>query len=326
MADYSRACGRAEPVAILGIGGTVFVFPGHGSHWMPSAVELLDSSAAFAEEMSRCDAAFREFVDWSLLETVRGVPGSPSRDRVDVSQPVQFAVMVSLAAQWRDALGIHPDAVLGHSHGEIAAAYVAGGLSLASAARVVALRSRAVSAIAGSGGMVMIRWPAERVLELIEPWHQSISIAAQDGPYSTVITGYARALDELMAGCEQDHVPAARLPVGYTSHPTEVEPLRETLRETLSGLQPRTGGIPFISGVTGAGLDTSILDGDYWFANLRQPVLFEQAIRWSYEHGYRAFVEVSLQSVLNESIQESLQESGPQQGRRIPTAVLHQGG
>jgi polyketide synthase 12 len=326
MADYSRACGRAEPVAILGIGGTVFVFPGHGSRWMLSAVELLDSSAAFAEEMSRCDAALREFVDWSLLETVRGVPGSPSRDRVDVSQPVQFAVMVSLAAQWRDALGIHPDAVLGHSHGEIAAAYVAGGLSLASAARVVALRSRALSAIAGSGGMVMIRWPAERVLELIEPWHQSISIAAQDGPYSTVITGYARALHELMARCEQDHVPAAQLPVGYTSHSTEVEPLRETLRETLSGLQPRTGGIPFISGVTGAGLDTSILDGDYWFANLRQPVLFEQAIRWSYDHGYRAFVEVSLQSVLNESIQESLQESGPQQARPIPTAVLHQGG
>ena len=191
MADYSRACGRAEPVAILGIGGTVFVFPGHGSHWTQSAVELLDSSPAFADEMSRCDAAFAEFVDWSLLEAVRGGAGSPSLDRVDVLQPVLFAVMVSLAAQWRDALGIHPDAVLGHSHGEIAAAYVAGGLSLAAAARVIALRSKAVSAIAGTGGMVMIRWPADRVLELIEPWHHSISIAAQDGPSSTVITGYA---------------------------------------------------------------------------------------------------------------------------------------
>ena len=326
MADYSRASGSAEPVAILGTGGTVFVFPGHGSHWVPSAVELLDSSAAFAEEMSRCDAAFRQFVDWSLLDTVRCKPGSPSSDRVDVSGPVLFAVMVSLAAQWREVLGIRPDAVLGHSHGEIAAAYVAGGLSLEAAARVVAMRSKAVSAIAGSGGMVAIRWPAERVLELIEPWHQSISIAAHDGPSSTVITGYARALDELMAECQRDDVPAARLPVGYTSHSTEVEPLREALRETLSGLRPRPGDIPFISGVTGAGLDTSILDGDYWFANLRQPVLFEQAIRWSYEHGYRVFVEVSLQSVLNESIQESLQESRPHQGRRIPTAVLHPGG
>ena len=102
--------------------------------------------------------------------------------------------------------------------------------------------------------------------------------------------------------------------------------MRETLRETLSGLQPRAADIPFISGVTGAGLDTSILDGDYWFANLRQPVLFEQAVRWAYEHGYRAFVEVSPHPVLTEGIQESLQEYGPEQGRRIRTAVLHRGG
>ncbi len=322
MAEYSRADGSAEPVAILGTGGTVFVFPGHGSHWTRSAAELLDSAPAFAEEMRRCDAAFLEIADWSLLEAVRGGAGSPCLDRVDALQAALFAVTVSLAAHWRDALGIHPDAVLGHSQGEIAAAYVAGGLSLQDAAKVIALRSRALSAIAGSGGMVAIRWPAERVLELIEPWHQSISVAAHNGPSSTVITGYAAALDELMAGCERDHVPAARLPVGYTSHTTQVEPLRETLRETLSGLQPRTGVIPFISGVTGAGLDTSILDGDYWFANLCQPVLFEQAVRWSYEHGYRAFVEASPYPVLDEGIQESLQSYGPDQGRHIRAAVL----
>jgi acyl transferase domain-containing protein len=326
MASFSRADGSAEPVAILGTGGTVFVFPGHGSHWTRPAAELLDSSPAFAEEMQRCDAAFIEFSDWSLLEVVHGGADSLSLDRVDVLQPVLFAVTVSLAAQWRDALGIHPDAVLGHSQGEIAAAYVAGGLSLRDAAKVIALRSRALTAIAGSGGMVSIRWPVERVLELIEPWHHSISIAAHNGPSSTVITGYAAALDELMAGCERDHVPVARLPVGYTSHSALIEPLRETLRETLSGLQPRTGDIPFISGVTGAGLDTSILDGDYWFANLRQPVLFEQAVRWSYEHGYRAFVEASPYPVLDAGIQESLRECGPDQGRRIRASVLHPGG
>lgn len=326
MSDYCRAGGNAEPVAILGIGGTVFVFPGHVSHWTQCAAELLDSSPAFAAEMRRCDAALIEFVDWSLLEAVRGGAGSPSLDRVDVLQPVLFAVMVSVAAQWRDALGIHPDAVLGHSHGEIAAAYVAGGLSLEDAAKVIALRSKVIGAIAGTGGMVSIRWPAERVLGLIEPWHQSISVAAHDGPSSTVITGYAAALDQLMARCERDDVPAVRLPVGYTSHSTQVEPLRETLRETLSGLQPRTGDIPFISGVTGAGLDPSILDGDYWFANLRQPVLFEQAIRWSYEHGYRAFVEASPYPVLMEGIQESLRQYGPEQGRRIRAAALLTGG
>ncbi len=113
-----------------------------------------------------------------------------------------------------------------------------------------------------------------------------------------------------MAGCERDDVPATRIPVDYASHSAQVEALRETLRESLSGLQPRTGEIAFISAVTGAGLDTSILDGDYWFANLRQPVLFEQAVRWSYEHGYRTFIESSPHPVLTVGIQESLEDYG----------------
>ena len=198
-------------------GGTVFVFPGQGSQWTGMAVELLDSAPAFADQMRLCDAAFAEFVDWSLLEAVRGGVGSPSLDRVDVVQPVLFAVMVSLAAQWR-ALGIHPDAVLGHSQGEIAAAYVAGALSLRDAAKVVTLRSKAISAIAGTGGMVSIPRPVQRVCALIEPWSESISVAAQNGPSSTVVTGNAAALDDLMAVCERDDVPATRIPVDYASH------------------------------------------------------------------------------------------------------------
>jgi acyl transferase domain-containing protein/NADPH:quinone reductase-like Zn-dependent oxidoreductase/acyl carrier protein len=290
-------------------GGTVFVFPGQGSQWTGMAVELLDSAPVFADQMRLCDAAFTEFVDWSLLETMRGGVGSPSLDRVDVVQPVLFAVMVSLAAQWR-ALGIHPDAVLGHSQGEIAAAYVAGALSLRDAAKVVTLRSKAITAIAGTGGMVSIPRPVETVLALVQPWGQSISLAAQNGPTSTVVTGNAAALDELMAACERDDVPATRIPVDYASHSAHVEELRETLRESLSGLQPRASDIEFISAVTGAGLDTSILDGDYWFANLRQQVLFEQAVQWSYQHGYRTFVESSPHPVLTIGIQESLEDYG----------------
>jgi acyl transferase domain-containing protein len=218
-------------------------------------------------------------------------------------------VMVSLAAQWR-ALGVHPDAVLGHSQGEVAAAYVAGALSLRDAAMVVTLRTRAISAIAGTGGMVSISRPAERVHALIKPWAQSVSIAAHNGPSSTVVTGDAASLDQLMVVCDRDEVPVTRIPVDYASHSAHVEALRETLRESLCGLQPRTGDIEFISAVTGAGLDTEILDGDYWFANLRQPVLFEQAVRWSCERGYRTFVESSPHPVLIAGIQESLEDYG----------------
>jgi acyl transferase domain-containing protein/NADPH:quinone reductase-like Zn-dependent oxidoreductase/acyl carrier protein len=307
------ASGAPAPNVVTGkaatTGGTVFVFPGQGSQWTGMAVELLETAPAFADQMRLCDAAFAEFVDWSLLEIVRSGVGSPSLDRVDVVQPVLFAVMVSLAAQWR-ALGIHPDAVLGHSQGEIAAAYVAGALSLRDAAKVVTLRSKAICAIAGTGGMVSIPWPIQEVHALIEPWTQSISVAAQNGPSAIVVTGNAAALDELMGVCERDEVPATRIPVDYASHSAHVEELRETLRESLSGLQPRTGEIAFISAVTGAGLDTSILDGDYWFANLRQPVLFEQAVRWACEHGYRTFIESSPHPVLTVGLQESLEDYG----------------
>ncbi|WP_428341832.1 type I polyketide synthase [Mycobacterium sp.] len=305
------ASGACAPNVVTGkatvAGRTVFVFPGQGSQWTGMAAELLDTAPAFADQMLCCDAAFAEFVDWSLLKAVRG--GSPSLDRVDVVQPVLFAVMVSLAAQWR-ALGIQPDAVLGHSQGEIAAAYVGGALSLRDAAKVVCLRSKAISTIAGSGGMVSIQQPVERVYPLIEPWDQSISVAAQNGPSSTVVTGNAAALDELMAVCERDEVPATRIPVDYASHSAQLEELRETLRESLSGLQARSGDVTFISAVTGAGLDTSCLDGDYWFANVRQPVLFEQAVRWASEHGYHTFIESSPHPVLTAGIQETLDDYG----------------
>lgn len=304
--------------------GIVFVFPGQGSRWTGIAVELWETAPAFADEIQRCDIAFTDFVDWSLLDAVRGRPGSPCIDRADVAQPMLFAVMVSLAAQWK-ALGIQPDAVMGHSLGEIAAAYVAGALSMRDAAKVVALRSKAVCAIAGSGGMVSIPLSVDRALALVEPWGHSISLAAQNGPSSTVVTGSATAMDELMARCEQDDLPVARIAVDYASHSNQIEELRETLRDSLSGLRPRCGDCEFISTVTGAALDASILDGDYWYANLRQPVLFEQALRWSYEHGYRTFIESSPHPLLTESIQASLHDYG-EDHNVVGTLRRHDGG
>lgn len=285
--------------------GMVFVFPDSGSDWQGRAVELLNSQPEFAAQLRLCDAAFAEFVDWSLFDVVQGDADAPGTDRVDVLQPTLFAVMVSLAAQWRK-VGIRPDAVLGHSAGEIAAAYVAGALSLQDAAKVVTSCSRAIGSIAGTGGMISISRPVEWVCALIRPWSQSVSVAAQNGPSATVVAGNPAELDQLMAVCERNQVPANRLPVDYASHSAQVEALRDTMRESLSGLQPGTSEIAFISSLTGAALDTSILDADYWFASLRQPVLFEQAVRWSYEHGFRTFIEASPVSALEASIQQSL--------------------
>lgn len=295
-------------VAADAAGRTVFVFPGHGSRWTDMAIELLEWAPAFASEMRACEIAFSKFFDWSLLDVVQGNAAGSSSDRIDLSLPVSFAVMVSVVAQWRE-LGIHPDAVLGHSHGEVAAAYTAGGLTLNDAAKVVAQRAIAISSIAGTGGMVSIPWPVERVLSLVERCDESISVAAHDGPSSTVVTGSAAAMDELITELGRHDVAAERIPVDYAAHSAHIEELRPVLRTSLSGLQPRIGDIPFISSVTGAGLDMSILDGDYWFANLRQPVLFEQAVRWSYQRGYPTFVECSPHPILTAGIQQSLDDS-----------------
>ncbi|WP_156038682.1 acyltransferase domain-containing protein, partial [Actinoalloteichus caeruleus] len=164
------ASGAPSPDVVTGIaevpGRTVFVFPGQGSQWTGMALDLLDNSPVFARRFGECADALTAVVDWSPVDVLRGVPGAPSLDRVDVVQPVLFAVMVSLAALWRSA-GVEPAAVLGHSQGEIAAACVAGALPLDDAARVVALRSRALAELAGLGGMVAVSAPVERVRPLL---------------------------------------------------------------------------------------------------------------------------------------------------------------
>ncbi|WP_189240961.1 type I polyketide synthase, partial [Planomonospora parontospora] len=310
-----RALGGGEPAAnvVRGradtSGGTVFVFPGQGSQWVGMAVELLDSSPAFAAEIQACADAFEEFVDWSLVDVLRGRDGAASLDRVDVVQPVLFAVMVSLAALWR-SLGVTPDAVVGHSQGEIAAAYVAGALTLRDAARVVTLRSQALIALAGTGGMVSVPQPVERVRELLAPWGERLSVAAVNGPSSTVVSGETDAVEELLARCAADDVRARRIPVDYASHCAQVEPIRERLAELLADTAPRASQIAFYSTLTGDVLDTTCMDADYWYRNLRHTVRFEQVVRLLHEHGHRRFVESSPHPVLKSGIQDSIEDLG----------------
>ncbi|MBU3869690.1 SDR family NAD(P)-dependent oxidoreductase, partial [Streptomyces sp. 4503] len=308
------ARGQVLPNLVQGasIGGkAAFVFPGQGSQWVGMAVELLDASPVFAARIDECAAALAEFTDWSLVDVLREAEGAPSLERVDVVQPVLFSVMVSLAELWR-SLGVRPSAVVGHSQGEIAAACVAGALSLQDAARVVALRSQAIGRVlAGKGGMVSVALPVADVRERIAPWgEERISVAAVNGPSSVVVSGEPTALDELVAACEADEVRARRVPVDYASHSAQVELLREELLELLAPVAPKTAEVPFLSTVTGEWVDGSELDAEYWFTNLRRTVELEGAIRRLLDEGFGVFIESSAHPVLTMGVQETAEDAG----------------
>jgi acyl transferase domain-containing protein/acyl carrier protein len=288
-------------------GGPVFVFPGQGSQWVGMAAELLDSSPPFAEQIRLCGAALAPLVEWSLEDVLRGEGDAVALDRVDVVQPALFAVMVSLARLWQ-ACGVRPGVVMGHSQGEIAAAFVAGGLSLEDAARLVVLRSRALVGLIGRGGMVSV---ALSVGEL-EGWLErceGVSVAAVNGPGSVVVSGERQALDGLLSELVRAGVRAREIPVGYASHSSMIEEIRGELLDACAGLVPRSGSLPFFSTLAGKVVDTAELDGEYWYRNLRETVGFEGAIRSLLAEGHRAFIEVSPHPVLTVGVQEAADEA-----------------
>ncbi len=299
------AVGAAAP------GKVVWVFPGQGSQWAGMGRELLDASPVFAERIVECAAALEPYVDWSLIDVLRGETEPELLERVDVLQPASFAVMVGLAAVW-SSVGVKPDAVLGHSQGEIAAACVAGALSLEDAARVVALRSQAIAKdLAGRGGMASVALSEDEAVARIQPWADRVEVAAVNGPSSVVIAGDAQALDEALEALSGEGVRVRRVAVDYASHTRHVEAIREALAETLGGISAQAPKVPFYSTVTGTWVeDAGVLDGGYWYRNLRGQVGFGPAVAHLAEQGHGVFVEVSAHPVLVQPITETVDNAG----------------
>ncbi|QCX80459.1 Erythronolide synthase, modules 3 and 4 [Streptomyces sp. YIM 121038] len=286
-------------------GDLVLVFPGQGSQWVGMGRELLDSSVVFAERVGECAAALERWVDWSLVDVLRGDVDPEVLERVDVVQPASFAVMVGLAAVWA-SVGVVPDAVLGHSQGEIAAACVAGALSLDDAARVVALRSQAIAAgLAGRGGMASVALSEAEVTARLGPWAGRVEVAAVNGPSSVVIAGDAQALDEVLEALSRDGVRTRRVAVDYASHTRHVEDIQAALAEALVGVDAKAPEVPFYSTVTGGWVaEAGVLDAGYWYRNLRGQVRFGPAVADLLAEGYGVFVEVSAHPVLVQPITE----------------------
>ncbi|MEV4218609.1 type I polyketide synthase [Nonomuraea sp. NPDC049725] len=306
------ATGAPHAAAVLGEAlpapRPVFVFPGQGSQWAGMAVDLLDTSDVFRDRLLSCDEALRPHTGWSVVDVLRGTGGAPALDGTDVIQPVLFAVMVSLAELWR-SLGVQPTAVLGHSQGEIAAACVAGALTLEDAARVVALRSRALLRLSGTGGMMAVALPAADTQTRIEPWAGRLWVAVHSGPASCVVAGEDTALDEFAAACG-DAVRTRRIAVDYASHTPLVEPIADELAAALDGVRPQDTGVAFCSSLDGRFVEPDRLTSGYWYDNLRNPVLFDEAVRAFAGTGTPLFVECSPHPVLGADADDSRHAAG----------------
>nr|WP_269781692.1 type I polyketide synthase [Nocardia bovistercoris] len=291
----------AGSVGTGGPGKVVFVFPGQGTQWVGMGAQLLDTSPVFADRIAECQKALEPWIDWSLVDVLRG-ENAEDLDRVDVVQPACFAVMLGMAAVW-ESLGVVPDAVIGHSQGEIAAACVSGALSLADAARVVTLRSQAIAELLpAGGGMASIGLAEEAVRALIAPWGERLQVAALNGPASVVVAGAGAALDELAARLADSATRFRRIPVDYASHSHYVEEVRSALLSDLAAVTSAAPRIPFHSTVElGRGQDEA-LDAEYWYRNLRRPVLFEPAARDLIARDHRVFIELGAHPVLLPSI------------------------
>ncbi len=309
IADGATVAHVARGRAVVA-NGPVFVFPGHGAQWAGMALTLLDSAPVFAAQLTECAEILAEFVDWSLLDVLRGADGAPPVDRLDVVQPALFAVTVSLTRLW-ESFGVRPAAVIGHSQGEILAAHVAGALSLRDATALIAARGRALAPLAGTGAMAVVALPVAQLRDRLAQWDGRVEIGAINSPISTVVSGRIDAIEELVARYKAEGVRARRVPIEFASHSAHVEPVESAIRAALTGIAAESTAVTYISTVTGEVRDTATLDGDYWYRNVRDMVRFEDAVRTAYELGHRAFLEIGPHPVLTPILTETLESLDP---------------
>ncbi|EAU64730.1 hypothetical protein STIAU_2622, partial [Stigmatella aurantiaca DW4/3-1] len=284
----------------------VFIFPGQGSQWEGMARRLLLQEPVFRQSLEACDAAFRSETDFSLLQQLES-PG-PLFSRIDFIQPALFALSVGLASLWKH-WGVLPDAVLGHSMGEVAAAHIAGALSLQDASRIICRRSRIMRRMSGKGAMALVELPLDEARSALSGFESSLSIAVSNGPRSTVLSGDTQSLESVLSLLERRGVFCRRIKVDVASHSPHMDALRDELLSALSGIQASSPSVHMLSTVTASPLLQGHLSPDYWVRNLRQPVLFFQGLQHLLSSGHDVFLEMSPHPILLPSIQEALKDS-----------------
>ncbi len=284
---------------------TVFVFPGQGGQWAGMGRSLFQTEPVFRDAVKACDSAIRRHAGWSVIERWMA-PGAVSGfEDIDVVQPALFAVMVSLGSLWR-SWGVEPEAVVGHSMGEAAAAAVSGALSLDDAAAVICCRSLLMKRASGLGAMAVAELPVQEATVFAAKYGGRISVAAVNSPGSTVLSGDSSAMEDALGQLEAREVYCRRVKVDVASHCAHMDPLRGELVDRLRTIQPRTGTIPLYSTTTGLVEDGCALNAEYWGRNLREPVLFFPAVQRLLQDGFNTFVEINAHPILLQSVESGI--------------------
>jgi acyl transferase domain-containing protein/thioesterase domain-containing protein len=296
--------GKTEPGARQKV---IFVFSGQGSQWVGMGRELLAQDAGFRASIEACDALVQERAGWSLLAQLAAPEEASRLHETEVAQPAIFAVQVAVAALLR-RWGVTPSAVVGHSVGEIAAAHVAGALSLEDAVRLVVTRGRIMQRAAGLGKMATVALSAEEATRVIEAAGDRLAVAAINDPRSVVLAGEADALAVVLARLQRDRVPCRLLRVDHAFHSPQTAPFQRELERALTGLAPRRAALAMYSTVTGARIAGEALDAAYWAKNIREPVLFSRAVDAAIADGHQLYIEIGPHPTLSANVEQNLLE------------------
>lgn len=295
----------------------VFVFSGQGSQWPGMGQQLLDQEPVFRTTLEQCDVLLRQDASRSLVEELMADEQQSKLDETAIAQPILLAVQVALAALWK-SWGIVPDAVVGHSVGEVAAAYVAGVLSLEDAMRIAFHRGQLMQRTAGQGKMAAVGLSLQEAERELVRYAEHLAIAAHNSPTSTVLSGDCVALEEVVQSLQQRKIACRWLPVNYAFHSPQMDPLQSELVQALRGLQLQAASLPIFSTVTGRASSGQDFDADYWSRQMRLPVLFAPAVEGLVEDGYTIFLEIAPHPVLSGAVSQCLRHR-KQEGVILPS-------